>query len=215
MSFPPIYTWWKETDKLSFLVTIIFGFIGIYIAIVQLLPQLKELNAKANIAIYFHQATTTIQKGPSVAGPLDFLVVPRNNGNYTTSFWRILITFCNNIEVSKSDKNWIMLDPPSKQYIYQSSQLLISTQGIGYIFTDDLDSIGDFKIYFPSNEIGQDIPIAMVFSSGEKTEAKYTLVLLNKDGFIYKDINFDNKSHIIPLSTQSLVQSCRPIIYQN
>lgn len=177
--------------------------------------QLQEINSKANIKIAFHQATTTIQVGPQFAGPFDFSVVPRNDGKYTTSFWRIYITFCTDINISKSGQDWLLLDPPSNGYVYQSNKPLISIPNTtGYFFSDALDSVGDFQIYIPSSMLIENTPIATVFSSGEKTNAKYTLVMLSEKGFSYKDI-YTNKGRLIPPEVDALVDKCRPVVYGN
>ena len=170
---------------------------------------------KLILKVLFHESTTTLAVGPSVIGPLDFSVVPRNYGGYTTSFWRINVVFCKDINISKSEQGWILLDPASSQYVYQSDKPLVSISGLGYFFTDALDSVGDFQIYIRSNKFTNDIPIAIVFSAGEKTETKFTLVMLSKkDGFYYKDINFI-KGRIVPSDVEELMRNCRPLVYKN
>lgn len=175
--------------------------IGVGIAWWGILPELNTFNARAKIDVKLHSATSTLIFGPSVSEPTNVALMAYNNGNYNPTQWRVSISFCKDIEVINASNLWKKSSEGSNQYVYESNRLLVSRSNLSF-FTDSLDGIGDFKIVFPTGGMSRivdgKIPIALVTSSGERTEPQFVLVSLvsvvSSDifSFVYDEVIIDS-----------------------
>ncbi len=172
--------------------------IGVGITWWGILPELNTFNARAKIDVKFHFATSTLIFGPSVSEPTNVALMTYNNGNHNPTQWRVSISFCKDIEVINASNLWKKSSEGLNEYVYESNRLLVSNLSF---FTGSLDGIGDFGIVFPTGInriIDGKIPVALVTSSGERTEPQFVLVSLVSavssgiSRFVYDEVIIDS-----------------------
>jgi len=152
---------WEKRGFYAAVMALLVSFLGFSTTILEL----KELNAKASIAVDFKFVNEINKIGPEFTEPIDFYVVPRNVGEKDIDNWEVFIAFCDGVIVSTADSRWVNTNSQLETYYYKGDKLLYIDQAY---FNPKIKSIGAFSLIFPTeNKSEYTIPFASIHTSGQ------------------------------------------------
>lgn len=162
------------------LAMIFITFFAFYPQLNLIKKQLQEFNAKAVILVNMVIDQQVVDLGPDFSGQTDIIISAVNQGDAIPAAWRVALIFCKDIEVLKEDPSWTKIIHGNKQFALQSEKILVSRSDLSF-FNSKLDSFGNFRIIFPTKNLQNGVPIALVSSSGQNTVSNFSLITLKEN----------------------------------
>ncbi|HAS34085.1 hypothetical protein A3J91_05030 [Candidatus Peribacteria bacterium RIFOXYC2_FULL_58_10] len=161
----------EDLSTISSIATIIGILIGIPTLILSY-QQLKDLNAKSAIEIQMESPETIALERDK---PFDVYFKAKNHGDFISSAWVAAISFCQNTEIVQADPLWKTAD--GKFFTLESQKSIVPNL---LIYAPEVNKIGAFKIALEN--LQRPIPIALVFTSGERMDSTPSLISLSDSG---------------------------------